>query len=94
MFKIKKYRIYNYLAILCICSFFTACSIPTLVNRNANPKTPDSYTNQTDSTNSAKMNWKQYFNDQNLIALIDTALKNNQELNITLQEIQIANNEV
>lgn len=94
MFKTKKYKLYNYLAILCICSFFTACSIPTLVNRNANPKTPENYTNQTDSTNSAKMNWKQYFNDENLTALIDTALKNNQELNITLQEIQIANNEV
>lgn len=94
MFKIKKNRIYNYLAILCICSFFTACSIPTLVNRNTNPKTPDNYSTATDTTNSAKMNWKQYFNDNNLIALIDTALKNNQELNITLQEIQIANNEV
>nr|WP_245532669.1 TolC family protein [Bernardetia litoralis] len=77
-----------------MCSFFTACSIPTLVNRDTNTKTPESYTGSQDSTNSAKMNWKEYFNDQNLIALIDTALKNNQELNITLQEIQIANNEV
>jgi multidrug efflux system outer membrane protein len=29
-----------------------------------------------------------------LVALIDTALKNNQELNITLQEIEIARNEI
>lgn len=90
----KKYKFYNYIAFLCMCLFFTACSIPTLVNRNVNSKTPSAYANQTDTTNSAKMNWKQYFNDKNLIALIDTALKNNQELNITLQEIQIANNEV
>ncbi|WP_338813927.1 TolC family protein [Bernardetia sp. Wsw4-3y2] len=94
MFKIKKYKLYNYLVFLFISSFVTACSVPTLVNKNANPQTPTNYTNQTDSTNSAKMNWKQYFNDENLVALIDTALKNNQELNITLQEIQIANNEV
>jgi len=66
-----------------------------LVNKNTKElKTPTNYTHQTDSTNSARMNWKQYFNDKNLIALIDTALKNNQELNIILQEIQIANNEV
>ncbi|HEX8460809.1 MAG TPA: efflux transporter outer membrane subunit, partial [Segetibacter sp.] len=35
-----------------------------------------------------------YFADPNLTALIDTALKNNQELNITLQEIEIARNEI
>ncbi|WP_291720872.1 TolC family protein [Bernardetia sp.] len=94
-FKIYNFKLYNYLSILCICSFFTACSIPSLVNRNSTlGKTPNNYTNQTDTTNSAIVNWKQYFNDQNLIALIDTALKNNQELNITLQEIQIASNEV
>jgi NodT family efflux transporter outer membrane factor (OMF) lipoprotein len=38
--------------------------------------------------------WRNYFTDPNLIALIDTALKNNQELNITMQEIEIAKNEV
>ncbi len=90
----KTYKLYTYLALLSVCLFFTACSIPTLVNNTPNQKTPQNYANQTDSTNSAKMNWKQYFNDENLVALIDTALKNNQELNITLQEIQIANNEV
>ncbi|MEP0711579.1 MAG: TolC family protein, partial [Algoriphagus sp.] len=45
--------------------------------------------------NTAKeLTWREYFTDPNLIALIDTALSNNQELNITLQEIQIAQNEV
>lgn len=93
-FKMKPYKFYNSLAFLCICSFFTACSIPTLVNNTSNQKVAENYTNVTDSTNSSKTKWKEYFNDQNLIALIDTALKNNQELNITLQEIQIASNEV
>ncbi|HWY13096.1 MAG TPA: TolC family protein, partial [Bacteroidia bacterium] len=52
------------------------------------------YTNSKDSVNSAKIKWKDFFSDPNLITLIDTALKNNQELNIVLQEINIANNEV
>jgi NodT family efflux transporter outer membrane factor (OMF) lipoprotein len=47
-----------------------------------------------DSTTIAKLNWREYFADQNLIALIDTALSRNQELNITMQEIQITQNEV
>ena len=47
-----------------------------------------------DSTNSARVNWKDFFKDPNLLGLIDTALNNNQELNITLQEIEIARNEV
>lgn len=38
--------------------------------------------------------WNVFFKDPNLVELIDTALKNNQELNITLQEIEIAKNDV
>jgi NodT family efflux transporter outer membrane factor (OMF) lipoprotein len=53
-----------------------------------------SYANAQDTSNIASLNWKHYFSDQNLIALIDTALKNNQELNITMQEIEISKNEI
>jgi NodT family efflux transporter outer membrane factor (OMF) lipoprotein len=38
--------------------------------------------------------WQEFFEDPELKALIETALKNNQELNIRLQEIIIAQNEV
>ena len=55
---------------------------------------PASYYGSQDTVNTARQNWKEYFSDPNLIALIDTALSNNQELNITLQEIEIARNEV
>jgi hypothetical protein len=34
--------------------------------------------------------WRDFFSDPNLVSLIDTALKNNQELNVTLQELAIA----
>lgn len=39
-------------------------------------------------------NWKLFFKDEELISLIEIALKNNQELNVINQEINIANNEV
>lgn len=62
--------------------------------KTENKKVPSSFINSTDTTNSAKVKWRNYFNDAGLIALIDTALKNNQELNITMQEIQVARNEI
>jgi len=45
-------------------------------------------------TSSAQVQWSGFFTDPQLRALIDAALKNNQELNILLQEINIAKNEV
>lgn len=81
----------------CILLSFTACKVPSVVQRNENKIVPDAYvtSNQTkDTINSGKAKWKEYFTDSNLNALIDEALKNNQELNITLQEIEIARNEI
>jgi multidrug efflux system outer membrane protein len=74
--------------------FLGGCTVPRLVQKTENKLVPASYNSSQDSTNSAKTAWRQYFTDPYLTALIDTALYNNQELNITLQEIQIANNEV
>jgi outer membrane protein TolC len=69
--------------------------VPVLkTTKTENKSAPASFNNSQDTTNTAKIKWKQYFNDQNLISLIDTALKNNQELNITLQEIEISKNEI
>ncbi len=73
---------------------FTACKTPSVVERSVNTAVPASYNNSQDTTNTAEVQWKQYFEDPYLSALIDTALQNNQELNITLQEIEISQNEV
>jgi NodT family efflux transporter outer membrane factor (OMF) lipoprotein len=42
---------------------------------------------------SATVDWHSFFADPNLVALVDEALANNQELNIAIQEILITNNE-
>ena len=81
------------MGILCI-SFLTACGIPKLSQKNENSSTPEVYFGTTDSTNIADLKWNEFFSDPYLIALIDTALSKNQELNIILQEINIYNNEV
>ncbi len=92
--KLKK-TFYKIIGIFALVSAFMSCSIPALITRKENTKTPNSYQIAADSAkNIAKIKWREYFTDHNLVALIDTALKNNQELNIVLQEIMIANNEV
>ncbi len=85
---INKFAVVSFLSIL-----FLACT-PTIVPKKENTNTPVRYTNSQDTTNTAKVQWKDYFTDPNLIAIIDTALKNNQEFNIILQEINVVKNEV
>lgn len=55
---------------------------------------PKSYTDNTDSINSATVKWNDFFTDKNLVALIDTALKNNLDILMTLQKIEIARNDL
>lgn len=87
-------HLYKCIGIGCIALGFTACSLPVLTTKTENKAVPAAFNNGQDSTNTATVKWKDYFTDPYLAALIDTALKNNQELNITLQEIDIARNEI
>ncbi|MBX9850519.1 MAG: TolC family protein [Cytophagaceae bacterium] len=86
-------RILKFIVISCIL-MYTAC-VPQLTTQKTQNKTvPASYHTSQDTANSAKIKWKTFFKDPYLNALIDTALKNNQDLNIMLQEINIARQEV
>ncbi|NML37690.1 TolC family protein [Chitinophaga sp. G-6-1-13] len=87
-------RKYHYIGLICFSLAYAACKVPELTGKTANKHVPDSYNNSQDTVNTAQVKWKEYFTDPHLVALIDTALKNNQELNITLQEIEISRNEV
>jgi outer membrane protein, multidrug efflux system len=85
-----------HVAFSCTVIMVTACTVPSsLVRKKENKTTPVVYTGMTqDSVNTAKIKWREFFTDPFLAGLIDTALQNNQELNITLQEINISRNEV
>lgn len=95
--KLKKMSIKNFIAysgIALSAVVYSGCKTPELVQITENTGTPSSFNGSKDSTNSARLNWRTYFSDPDLAALIDSALKNNQELNITMQEIRIARYEV
>lgn len=90
-FKIKQYG-----SIAIVMLLFTACSVPNWLKKTESNATPNTYNsiNTKDSTNSSAIKWKDFFKDANLTALIDEALQKNQELNIMLQNINIAKNNV
>lgn len=86
--------IYISLTVLYVSIAFTGCKAPALAEREVNKEVPATYNNSQDTANVATLTWKKYFADPYLDSLIDVALQNNQELNITMQEIAIAKNEV
>ena len=86
--------IYKYITIACVAITFQACVVPSIVSKTENKNVPASFNNSQDTINTAIVKWREFFTDQYLNALIDTALKNNQELNIIMQEIQMTQNDV
>lgn len=87
-------KIYPSLLFAGICFILVSCKIPAVTQREENRTVPQAFLNNRDTTNTATVQWRQFFTDPLLINLIDTALKNNQELMITLQEIEISRNEI
>lgn len=88
---IKNYKI---VTTALICFFFTSCKMLAPVPDIEKQQVPESFAVSKDTVNSAQIKWKTFFKDKNLSNLIDIALKNNIELAITLQEIEIARNDV
>ncbi len=84
----------KYFVFLLALLWLGSCKTPAISSKKENRSVPLAYNNLPDSNNIATINWRLYFTDPNLIALIDTALQNNQELQILLQEINISNNEI
>ncbi|MDP2525971.1 TolC family protein [Maribacter dokdonensis] len=82
------------LLFLILMGLFYSC-VPTKQLKSANTDLPSSFNGlPVDTLNSAQLKWSHFFEDEHLIALIDTALANNQELRIMMQQINVAQNEV
>ncbi len=93
---IKHTTIYKYLLIVILFISVNACKVPSMLPAPELKTIPNGYKNLSivDSANIVKIKWNQFFTDQQLIALIDTALIQNLDVLTTLQEIEIAKNKV
>jgi len=79
--------------VLVIGILVVGCKAPSIVESTSSTVIPDAFVTTTDTVNTANVQWRNFFRDKELQALIETALQNNQELLSTLQEIEIAKNE-
>lgn len=81
----------------CVCSLAVGC-VPSLKDnpaRDPNRKLPGNFgAAAPEAASAAQKKWGEFFDSAELRSLIDTAIKQNQELNIRVQEIIIARNEV
>ena len=91
--RMEKYKIFKIIG-LCAFLVMASCKIPALLPDKSIKPVPSAYNDSADSTNSANIKWKDFFADPNLVALIDTAINNNLEVLSTLQDIEIAQNNV
>lgn len=89
-----KSKIYQFSIVVALCLSVIGCKAPQTIAETPSKPVPESFGTSKDTTNMSAIKWNEFFKDQNLVELIHTALKNNQELNITLQEIEIAKNDV
>lgn len=70
------------------------CKMLNAPIKTENKVVPEQFgTKQGDAT-MTRIDWKEYFSDEHLVALIDSALHKNQEMNIVLQELEVLKNEV
>ncbi len=67
---------------------------PVATPRAPNRAVPDSFAGLSDTRTSGLIVWRDFFKDAHLVALVDAALKQNQELNIAIQETVVANAEI
>jgi len=89
-----KFKLNRYHIALGICFAAAGCKAPAIVALPAGKTVPASFGDSSDTTNITATPYRTFFKDKNLVDLIDTALKNNQELMMTLQDIEIAKNDI
>ncbi len=89
-------RYYRHIIVLFLatCIEIWGCQPMKQVAGNTGKPLPETFRDSRDTTNSATVNWQQFFNDTRLTDIIDTALKNNWDVSIALQRIKIAQSDV
>lgn len=72
------------------CLLVAGCQTTRNIENDVTKQIPETFAHTKDSVNSATIVWRQFFSDTTLIDLIDIAFKNNLDVLMTLQKIEIA----
>ena len=85
----------HYFLIAAATFFLASCGIPDMTTKTADTTLPAHYQSTPQGkANSAFFKWKDFFEDQHLVKLIEIAVANNKELNVMMQRISTAENEI
>lgn len=81
----------NIVYILLFGGIMIGCKAPQIITQNENRAIPTSFNGSSSIDSSmAKISWRNYFSDTNLISLIDTAIISNQDIAKAFQQIEMA----
>jgi multidrug efflux system outer membrane protein len=81
-----QYIFYTLVSVL----LMTSCVPSQTAYKNNFSTIPEAYISKSDTASAATLSWREYFSDQNLLNLIDTALANNFDALTALQRIEAA----
>jgi multidrug efflux system outer membrane protein len=80
----------NLIYILLLSAVVLSCKTTELTTKKIVNDLPKNYSLNNDTTNAKLLKWRELIFDKHLITIIDTALKNNFDLKIALQKIEIS----
>jgi multidrug efflux system outer membrane protein len=90
-----KNKTFQLMALSVLGLMLQACGTPELIIKKEDTHLPVAYKpGVSEKTNTASIKWKDFFDDPNLISLLDIAVVNNKEINIMMQRISVAQNEI
>ena len=90
-----KIRHFHLIALGTAVLMLQGCGIPDLISKKEEIQLPESFKlGLVEQTNSAILKWKDFFEDTHLSSLIDIAVANNKEVNMLMQRISVAENEI
>ncbi|WP_239190726.1 TolC family protein [Candidatus Nitrotoga sp. HW29] len=88
-------KTFQFMALGVVALMLQACATPELVIKKEDTHLPAGYkAGDSEQTNTASIKWKDFFDDPDLLSLIDIAVVNNKEINIMMQRISVAQNEI
>ncbi|MEO6285251.1 MAG: efflux transporter outer membrane subunit [Dyadobacter sp.] len=90
----KPYKKFNYLLVSGLTLFASGCKLTQPVEQAKRIEAPKTFQERTDSTSIGAIQWRTFFKDSHLIALIDTALQNNLDLKVAVQRIEMTRSNI
>lgn len=87
-----QYKIFFFLCLISLLA--NSCKIAEHLPQSSLRQMPDAFDGRKDTTNLASVDWRTYFTDAKLNSLIDTALRNNLDIAIALQRIEMSRSQL